>query len=401
MTWQNLDDLAFFGAEPAWAVPLPVGQVYLPAWERFEAAFGGIFQRRYFANHGPLVRELDTRLAEHLGVRHAISVTNATVALMVASKALDLQGKVIVPAFTFPATVQAMTWAGLTPVFCDVDPVTHTLNSRLVEPLLDDDTSAVLGVHLWGRACDPDGLGALCASRNISLFFDAAHAIGCTHRGKPIGGLGRLEVFSFHATKILNGAEGGCLTTNDDELANRIRTVRNFHVSESFVPVPLRINGKMSEAQAAMALLGLDTLHENIARNRGLHEIYLQRASAWKGLRLVVPAEEENSNHQYCVLEVEDDCTLQRDLLFQLLRTENVHARRYFQPGIHRIPPYGSLAFPCAHLPVTDALCGSLLQLPLGAMITDHDVERICDLIDFCLWHGEAIAIRAQRGGAE
>lgn len=398
MTWRCLEDLAFYGAQPEWPTPLPVGQVYLPSWERFETAFNGIFERRHFTNHGPLVRELDARFAAHLGVRHAISVTNATVALMVAAKALNLSGKVIIPAFTFPATAQAMTWAGLTPVFCDVDPHTHTLSAALVEPLITDDTSAVLGVHLWGRACDPDGLGELCARKNIVLFYDAAHAIDCTHHGKSIGGLGRLEVFSFHATKIINGAEGGCLTTNDDDVANCIRTVRNFHVSESFAPVPLRINGKMSEAQAAMALLGLESLPEYIAHNRSLYNRYQRRTSTWPHLSLVEPVAGERNNYQYCVLRVSDDSILRRDMLFSLLRAENVLARRYFQPGLHRTPPYGSFSSPSANLPVTDTLCSSLLQLPQGAAVTLEDVDRICDLIDFCLQHGDAIAARSTSG---
>lgn len=400
MSWRRVDDLALFGAPPRWDSPLPVGQVYLPDWPRFEAAFRGIFDRRYFTNHGPLVRELDRRFAEHLGVGHAICVTNATVALMVAAKALDLRGKVIVPAFTFPATVQALTWAGLIPVFCDVDPATHTLSAELVEPLVDDQTSAVLGVHLWGRACDPDRLAELCARKGLTLFFDAAHAIDCTHGGRTIGGLGRLEVFSFHATKILNGAEGGCLTTNDAELANRIRTVRNFHVAESFVPVPLRINGKMSEAQAALALLGLESIRANVSRNQALHEIYRRRAEAWAGLRLVEPAAAERNNYQYCVLEVAAACPLRRDQLFRLLRAENVLARRYFHPGVHRMPPYGSATAPGAVLPVTDRLSDTLLQLPQGAMVSESDVERVCELIDFCLRHGASIAERIGPAGA-
>ena len=395
MTWRRLDDLACFGAPPAWAAPLPVGQVYLPEWSAFENAFRGIFARRHFTNHGPLVRELDARFAEHLGVRHAICVTNATVGLMVAAKALDLRGKVIVPAFTFPATVQALTWAGLTPTFCDVDPDTHTISADLAEPLVDDDTSGILGVHLWGRACDPDRLTRLCDRKDLALFFDAAHAIGCTHGGKAIGGLGRVEVFSFHATKILNGAEGGCLTTDDDELASRIRTVRNFHLSESFAPVALRINGKMSEAQAAMALLGLSGLEANIARNRDLHDLYRLRAQHWPGLRLIEPHAGEAGNYQYCVIEVTNDCPLGRDDLFRLLRAENVLARRYFHPGAHRIPPYSTqFPVPPGTLPATERLCATLLQLPQGASVDMGDVERICDLLDFSIAHGTAIAER-------
>ena len=172
----RIDDLAVFGGTPAFESPLPVGQLYLPDWTDFERLFRGIFARRYFTNHGPLVRELDERIAAYLGVRHATNVTNGTVALMIALRALDLRGEVIVPSFTFPATVQAISWAGLTPVFCDVDPATHMLTAENVRKLIGPRTSGVLGVHLWGRACDPDALQKLCLENNLRLLFDAAHA---------------------------------------------------------------------------------------------------------------------------------------------------------------------------------------------------------------------------------
>jgi dTDP-4-amino-4,6-dideoxygalactose transaminase len=398
-TKQRLEDLAAFGGTPAITKPLHVGQLYLPEWSEFEKVFRGIFHRRYFTNHGPLVQELDDRFAEHLGVRNAISVTNGTVSLMVAAKSLYLRGEVIVPAFTFPATVQALDWAGLTPVFCDVDPATHNLTADLVEPLISDRTCAVLGVHLWGRACDPHTLQDLCDRHGLVLFFDAAHAVDCTCHGRKIGGFGRVESFSFHATTVLNGGEGGCLTTNDNKLANRIRTVRNFHVSESFAKVPLRINGKMSEAQAAMALLGLKGLPSNITHNRSLYEIYSQRAEDWRGLRLVDIVKGESVNYQYCVFEMEPMATtLNRDQLLHLLWAEQVLARRYFYPGLQRMAPYASL-YPQYRdtLPTTESLCARLLQLPIGASVTPELVQRVSDLLDFILEREDEIVERLEK----
>jgi dTDP-4-amino-4,6-dideoxygalactose transaminase len=391
---KNIQDLAVFGGLPVFENPLHVGQLYMPDWEDFKKSFHGIFQRRYFANNGPLVREMDELFADHLGVRNAVCVTNGTVALMVATKALDLKGEVIVPAFTFPATVQSLYWAGLKPVFCDINPHTHNINAELAEPLINEQTCAILGVHLWGRACDPQGLQSLCDKHGLTLYFDAAHAIDCTCRGKKIGGFGWVESFSFHATKVVNGAEGGCLTTNDDELAGRIRTARNFHISETYSRVPLRINGKMSEAQAAMALLGLKGLPRNIKNNKMLYAIYRRRSAEWKGLRMVDTVGEEESNYQYCVFEVNPEATaLTRDQLFSLLRAEKVLARRYFYPGVHRMKPYDSL-FPEYHdtLPETDHLSAHLLQLPIGASVSSHQIEQISDLISCLLKHDAEIA---------
>lgn len=393
---ERIESLAAFGGKPAFPEPLPVGQLYFPDLKRTEAAFRDIFRRRYFTNHGPLVKELDRRFAAHLGVGHAVCVTNGTVALMVALQALELRGEVIVPAFTFPATVQSLTWAGLTPVFCDVDPATHNISAALAEPLITERTSAILGVHLWGRACDPDGLQSLCTRRGLALIYDAAHAIDCTHDGRKIGGFGRIEIFSFHATKVLSAAEGGCLTTNDGALADRIRAVRNFHVTEGVARVPLRINGKMTEAQAAMGLLGLDDIEQNIAHNRAITQVYRERAGEWGGIRHVDTAGRERSNCQYVVLDVDPACCpLTRDELMQLLRAENVLARRYFMPGVHRMPPYLD-SFRGA-LPVTDALCQRLLQLPIGAAISVETASRIADLLDRFVKLGEPIAARLRR----
>ncbi|XKH39411.1 DegT/DnrJ/EryC1/StrS family aminotransferase [Azospirillum doebereinerae] len=226
--------------------PLHVGQLNLPAAEAFREAFDGIFDRRFFANHGPLEQRLDRELASLFGVRNAVSVVNATAALMLVLRALDLDGEVIVPSFTFPATVQAVVWAGLRPVFCDIDPQTQTLTAARVAPKIGPATAAVLGVHIWGRGCDPLELEALTASRGVKLVFDAAHAVGATFRGRRFGGFGNAEVFSFHATKILNGAEGGCITTDDDDLAARLRTMRSFHDTDERVPGLLRLNAKIS-----------------------------------------------------------------------------------------------------------------------------------------------------------
>lgn len=374
--------LAAFGQPPAFSAPLHVAQVNLPEWGRVENAFRGIFERRYFANHGPLVRELETRFAETVGVGHALAMTNGTVALMVLARALELTGEVIVPAFTFPATAQALIWAGLKPVVCDVDPRTHMLEVDLVRPLVTDRTSAILGVHAWGRACDPDELEAFTRDRGLVLFFDACHAIACTHSGKPIGRFGAAEVFSFHATKIMNAAEGGCVVTNDAGLAKRLRTIRSFHQQETFGLASARLNGKMSEAQAALALLSLDDLTQNVFRNRQRYQAYAGGLSDVPGVSLIRYSENEGNNFQYIIVDVDADrFGVDRDLLLDLLGKENVVCRRHFYPGIHRALPAAQLANPDAALPVTDWLSSRLLQLPSGQSISPDDVARICDII--------------------
>ena len=365
---------------PVFVTPLPVGQLNMPDPVEFREMFEGIFSRRFYTNHGPLEHAVDKALAEHFGVRHAIAVVNGTVALMLLLRAMELTGEVIVPSFTFPATVQSLIWAGLKPVFCDVDSDTQMLNATLVEPLITPDTSAILGVHIWGRGCDPHGLAALAEERGLQLLFDAAHATSCTFEGRRIGGFGRAEIFSFHATKILNGAEGGCITTNDDALAARLLTLRSFHASDEHAGGVLRLNAKLSEAQAAMILLGLRHLDRFIEENRQRYELYRQGLDGINGLEFIDYAVGEHSNYQFAVVRINpSQLGMSRDALLYFLQARHVLARRYFHPGVHRTSPFcGEIN---AELSVTDELCQVLLQLPTGQAISHDHVRSICTLI--------------------
>jgi dTDP-4-amino-4,6-dideoxygalactose transaminase len=378
------NDFALLGGSPAFDHPLPVGQLYFPSWERYEAAMRGIFERGWFTNHGPLAQELEQRFAELTQVRNAVTVTNATLGLVMGAKALGLTGKVVVPSFTFVATAQAMTWAGLEVVFADVDPETHQLTPATLAPVLDDDVCGVLAVNLWGGTCGPGALEELCAERGLTLFFDSAHGTGVSVGGRPLGGHGSLEVFSFHATKTLSATEGGCVCTDDDDLAARLRNIRSSYGAGTPVAVEVTGNGRFSEAQAAIALLNLDDLPANVANNTRLHAAYTEGLSGIDGIRVVAPTGADESTHPYLVAEVDEPSFgMSRDALVGLLAAENVVARRYFRPGVHRLPPYrddprnGAL-----RLPATEHLARTLVQLPIGALVDLGSVERICTLVE-------------------
>jgi dTDP-4-amino-4,6-dideoxygalactose transaminase len=381
--------LALLGGQPAFSTPLPVGQLYFPAWDDYVEAMRGIFERQYYTNQGPLVQQLEAELQQRLGVRHAICVANATIGLMMAADALALKGKVITPAYTFIATAQSLTWAGAEPLFCDVDPLTHQIDPLQVERLLDDEqVSAVLAVNLWGDVCDQRALLELCEQRGIGLYFDSAHAFGCEVQGVPVGGSGELEVFSFHATKVFSAAEGGCICTNNDELAARLRNIRSSYGAGRPVPVDRTANGRMSEAQAAIALLSLNGFPQILQRNQQLFEVYQRGLADVPGIRLLQPQRVSRTNYQYVVCEV-DAATfgLTRNELKSVLHAENVLARRYFSPGVHHCPPYkDSIAQP--DLPVTDALCQRTLQLPIGQALDVDGAERLVEVI--CQAHRHA-----------
>ncbi|HEX5447571.1 MAG TPA: DegT/DnrJ/EryC1/StrS family aminotransferase [Pirellulales bacterium] len=382
----HIDELAIFGGQPAFTQPLHVGRPNLGDRQRLISRIDELLDRRWLTNDGPLVQEFERRLVEFTGAKHCIATCNGTVALELAARATEIagavnEGEVIVPAFTFVATAHALRWLGLRPVFCDIEPMGHTIDPERVEGLITPRTRAIVGVHLWGRPCHIDPLQEIAERHGLTLLFDAAHAFGCTWRGGPIGGFGKAEIFSFHATKFVNAFEGGAIATNDDALAAKLRLMRNFGFAGYDQVVSLGVNGKMSEVSAAMGLTSLESCHEFIAVNRRNHEQYRHELSGIAGLTMLVYDPGEQSNYQYVVAEVDAEAAgLSRDDLVEVLWAENVLARRYFFPGCHRMEPYLSTSEP-PHLPVTDRVAGSILLLPTGTTIGPAEITEICAII--------------------
>jgi len=374
-------DFALFGSPPAFDKPLPVGQRYFPSWQRYEAAFREIFERQYYTEYGPLNRQLEQQLQQFLGVKHAICVTNETVGLMMVADALGLSGKVILPGSASIASAQSLRWAGLEPVFCDVDPETHQIDTGQIDVLIDKDVSAIMGVHQYGGACDPVALQKLAGARGVQLYFNAAHAFGCAVDGMRVGNFGRAEVFSFHQDNILNAGEGGCICTNDDELAARLRTMRSSAGAGTPAEVTKTVNGRMSEAQAAIALMNLDDFPSNQRNNSTLLGLYETRLAGIPGIQLIRPTGVSFSNYQHVVCRVDEhEYGISPELLIELLQAENVDAKRCFSHGLHRNPPdvHGLRHY---HLPITEKLCATRFQLPIGALVSSQSVDRICKII--------------------
>jgi dTDP-4-amino-4,6-dideoxygalactose transaminase len=327
---ESLDDLAIFGGAPVFGEPRHVGRPNLGDPRRMVEHVGEIFARGWLTNDGPLVKEFEGRVADLAGVEHCVAVSSATVGLQLVARALGFSGEVVVPSFTFIATVHALTWLGFTPVFCDIDRRTHTIDPAALSRVVTPRTSGIVAVHLWGRPCDIDRITDIAAAHGLPLVFDAAHALGCSHRGVPIGGFGDAEVFSFHATKFVNAAEGGAVTTNDGELARRLRLMRNFGFVEYDTVVELGTNAKMSELSAAMGLTSLDAFDVFITANRRNYRCYQRELDDVPGVSLIRYDDAERHNHQYVVLEVTPEAAQKpsRDDLVAVLHAENVLARR-------------------------------------------------------------------------
>ena len=387
-------DLALFGGQPAFPDALHVGRPNIGNRQRFEERVRDILDRKWLTNNGKYVEEFEQRLAELTGVKHCVVMCNATVALEIAIRSLGMTGEVIVPSFTFVATAHALQWQEITPVFCDVDPRTHTLDPEKIEQMITPRTSGIIGVHLWGGACDIEALSQIASRHRLKLLFDSAHALGCSYQGRMIGGFGDAEVFSFHATKFVNSFEGGAVVTNDTELAQKMRLMKNFGFTNYDRTDYIGINGKMSEISAAMGLTNLESVNDFIAINQRHFKQYRSELAGLEGLQLLAYDEEEKCNYQYVVLEIDQSKTsVTRDQLMEILHRENVLARRYFYPGCHRMEPYRS-HFPHAGLllPETEKLTNRVLCLPTGTGVNDGQISAICQIIRFVVTNGVGIS---------
>jgi dTDP-4-amino-4,6-dideoxygalactose transaminase len=375
-------DLAINGASPAFDKPLHVGKPNVGDRAAFLQRVNQILDNEWLTNNGPMVQEFEQRIADHLGVKHCVAMCNGTIALEIAIRALKLEGEVIVPSWTFVATAHALYWQGITPVFADIDLATHNLDPDAVRRMITPRTTGIIGVHLWGRAAPVDELQAIADEHGLKLMFDAAHAFGCSYKGQTIGRFGDCEVLSFHATKFFNTFEGGAVVTDNDDLAEAMRLMRNFGFSGYDNVIHPGTNGKMIEICAAMGLTNLSNISNVIEANRDNYHAYRDALTQIRGVTLLSYDEAEKNNFQYIVAEIDEDSAFNRDDIVAALQAENILARKYFWPGCHRMTPYGEL-FPHAGLvlPNTSKVAKQVLVLPNGTTLTKEDIEMITSII--------------------
>ncbi len=393
---KTIDELAVFGGPKAFVEKLHVGSPNIGDRSRLLQRINDLLDRRWLTNNGPFVQELEQRIADMHEVRHCIAVCNATVGLELAIKALGMSGEVIIPSMTFVATAHALQWQEIKPVFCDIDPKTYNIDPCRIEELITPRTSGIIGVHLFGRPCDVGALEGIARRYHLKLLYDSAHAIGCSIKGRMIGGFGNAEVFSFHATKVFNSLEGGAITTNDDQLALKLQLMRNFGFAGYDNVVYIGINGKMNEMSAAMGLTSLDCFDEFVEVNRRNYKQYQYELEGMPGVSLISYNERERFNYQYIVLDIDETVMqLSRDQLVAILWMENVLARRYFYPGCHLMEPYRTL-YPGsgATLPETEKLSRRILSLPNGTSINPREISQICQLIRFVAFNSQQIKER-------
>jgi dTDP-4-amino-4,6-dideoxygalactose transaminase len=401
VTAPSVTDLAIFGGTPAFADKLHVGRPNIGDRDQLLERIGDILDRRWLTNNGHYVQEFERTIAKMVGAKHCIATCNGEIALEIAIRALELKGEVIVPSFTFVATAHALQWQEITPVFADIDPRTHLIDPESVLKLITPRTSGIIGVHLWGQPCDVEALQAIADEHNLKLMFDAAHAFGCGTSTRLAGTWGEAEVFSFHATKLVNSLEGGAIVTNDDALARKIRLMKNFGFLGFDNVGYVGTNGKMNEFSDAMGLTSIESMDAFVAHNRVNYDCYREQLSTIPGVTLLEYDEDLRNNYQYVIAEVdEEESTISRDWLLDVLWAENILARRYFYPGCHRMQPYRAY-FPNAGLllPETERVSSRVLVLPTGQTMMPDDVDRVCAVIRTAVEHGSEVTFKLKRAG--
>lgn len=382
---QSVNDLAKFGDKTEFESLLHVGRPNIGNREYFLSQVNEILDSKWLTNSGPKVNEFERKLEEYIGVKHAIAITNGTVALELLIRAADITGEVIIPSFTFVACAHAYQWQEIKPVFCDIDPNTHNIDPAEIERHITPNTTAIMGVHLWGRPCDIEALEEIAKKHNLKLLFDASHAFACSHKGKMIGNFGIGEVFSFHATKFFNTLEGGAIVTNDDELAAKIRLMKNFGFQGYDNVTYIGTNGKMNELSAAMGLTSFDSIDTFIAKNKENYGLYKSGFDKIEGINLIDYNETEKNNYQYIACEIDEaQFGMSRTELINLLIKENILARKYFYPGIHRMEPYRSLyPYSSVFLENTERLADRIISFPTGTAVDSDSIKRITNLVSF------------------
>jgi dTDP-4-amino-4,6-dideoxygalactose transaminase len=362
---------------------LYVGRPNIGNRQRFLDRVNGILDRRWLSNDGPLLKEFEARIAEFLGVKHVVAMCNATVAIEIACKALDLEGEVIVPSYTFVATANALQWQEITPAFCDIDPATHNLDPAKIERMITPKTTGIIGVHVWGRGCETLAIEEIARRHGLKVMYDASHGFACSKAGRMLGTFGECEVFSFHATKFLNCFEGGAVVTNNNNLAEKMRLMRNFGFVDFDKAVYLGVNGKMSEIHAAMGLTNFEAIDDIIDNNRRNYETYQECLNDADGISVLDYDPNERNNYQYVVIEVDSDfCPCNRDEIVESLHLEDIIARKYFWPGCHRMEPYRSLQPNSAILLTeTERIASRVIVLPTGQTVDSKTVQRVCHVI--------------------
>lgn len=353
----------------------------LPPFEEYIEEIRTIWDSHWLTNMGVKHQELGEKLKDYLHVPDISLMSNGHMSLELVLQALDLKGEVITTPFTFASTTHAITRNNLKPVFCDIDPDDFTMDVSKIESLITDKTSAIVPVHVYGNVCRVDEIGRIAKKYGLKVVYDAAHAFAETYQGQGIGSFGDASIFSFHATKVFNTIEGGCVCFSDEELGIKLSRLKNFGIRNEETVDGIGGNAKMNEFQAAMGLCNLRYLDGEIKKRKHLVELYRERLEGVKGIKLNVIQKDVKSNYAYFPIVVDaGQFQSTRDEICEKLKESQIYARKYFYPLTSGFDCYQG-RFSSEYTPVAQKISNGVMTLPLYGELGDETVHKICDVI--------------------
>ncbi|MCE9683145.1 DegT/DnrJ/EryC1/StrS family aminotransferase [Halomonas alkalisoli] len=358
---------------------IPVTKPYLPCREKLDRYIDGIYERGWLTNNGPLVQELTRRLEEYLGVENLLLVSNGTLALQIAYRALGISGEgpceAITTPFTYVATASSLKWEGIDPVFVDINPDTWCLEPDNIEAAITSATKAIVPVHVFGNACEVEAIDRIAEHRGLKVIYDGAHAFGITYNGESLLKYGDATSLSFHATKLFHSIEGGAIIFKHKEDMERARRMINFGLVSAEEIVDVGINAKMSEFHAAMGLCVLDEIDENISNRSNIwHEYY---TALLDNVQLQFRKPHVSCNYSYFPLLLNSDETVK--YLIARLSAKNIQTRRYFYPSLHAVEEFSNTSNSAA--PISDNISNRILCLPIFSGLSSMERELIINIV--------------------
>jgi dTDP-4-amino-4,6-dideoxygalactose transaminase len=351
----------------------------LPSLEELEPLLKDIWERKWLTNNGYYHKQLETALAEYLGVEYISLFTNGTLPLITALQAMRITGEVITTPYSFVATTHSIWWNGLTPVFVDVDLATGNLDPQKIEEAITPKTTAIMPVHVYGNPCDIDAIQEIADRYGLAVIYDAAHAFNVKLNGKTILDAGDMNTLSFHATKTYNTVEGGALICHDARTKKRIDYLKNFGFAGETTVVAPGINSKMDEIRSAYGLCNLKRIDNAIAARKNVAQKYRTALANVSGISMFAERPDVTYNYSYFPIFVnENEYGMSRDALYEKMKSQNVLGRRYFYPLISDFAIYRGLPSASkANLPVATRMADEVICLPMHAGLTEDDIARV------------------------
>ncbi|MFH1776083.1 MAG: DegT/DnrJ/EryC1/StrS family aminotransferase [Candidatus Omnitrophota bacterium] len=371
---------AIFGGRPVFKKMLPIIKPTLPAAREVIADLKNIFLSGSITC-ADYVQKFEGACARYLGVKHAIATSSATAGLMLAIKGLGLKGEVIVPSFTFTATVHALIWYNLIPVFVDCEKETFNIDVRMIEEKITSRTAAIMPVYIFGNPPEIKKLQEIARKNNLKLIFDSAQAFGAEYQGVSAGRFGDCEVFSLSPTKVLTAVEGGLVATNNDKLAEFLKKARDYGKSNENSDIEyVGLSARMSELHALVGLKNLENAASCLKTRHDLIGLYKQLLKAIEGISFQKISAGNKSSGNYMVIFIDKRCFgMSRDELYRALQAENIQTKKYFYPAVHQQKAYAKFRPKYqGKLPITEKAAREGLAMPLYGHMSREVVEKVC-----------------------